>query len=215
MLPSSFLHKSAAKAVASSTHVFRNSNDTKINSISGLRMLLIEEEPGHSTPEDAPFHPKLAFSLAMNAALAVVASSTLACRGCTKSIGDTSCKCCKVALLIPGETRKRKAKHDGTSYKSSRVGTAGKMDFPLNCHPDNISSFNVNNEQNAWDENLLDQIHIKYVTCLSDLIKYLAYAPSLPHHLQPLDGIFVLGLGGLLLRDSGASAMTELTHACM
>ena len=217
---SSFLHASSAKAVTSSTRDREINNGTKVGNPSCLRLLLVEEEPGHSTHEESPLHPKLAFSLIMESALAVVASSKLTCRGCTKSNDSNirSCKCCKVALLIPGETkksRKRKANRDSNAnYNSSVIGTAGKLDFPLMCHPETNSSFTMNNQRTVWDENLLNQIHIKYVNSLSDLIKYLAYAPSLPDHLQPLDGIFVLGLGDLLSRDSSAPGLTEMTHAC-
>jgi hypothetical protein len=207
---SSFLHVSSEKALVNSSPNLRKDAGQKTGTTSGLRMLLIEEEPGHSTHEDSALHPKLAFSLAMDAALAAVASSKMSCRGCTSDKGS-SCRCCKVALLIPGETkksRKRRMKSNSTNYNSTMIGTAGKIDFPLKCHQENKS-----NNHDKMDDKLLNHIHIKYVNSLSDLIKYLVYVPSLPNWLQPINGLFVLGLNDLLSRDS-ASSLTELTHAC-
>jgi hypothetical protein len=186
--------------------------------------------------------PKLAFSLVMDAASAVVASSNLICRGCHRSsvvestedvgkdIGNanqtsaelSSCRCCKVALLIPGETkksRKRRKKNNHESFASQVVGNAGKMPFPMTCKQETNSSrtssllfTSAYNGDSEWDENILNQIHIKYIKSLSDLIRYLAYAPSLPVHLQPLEGIFVIGLGDLLSREKHLGIM-EMTHA--
>jgi hypothetical protein len=216
-MKSSFLHVSSEKALFDSSSLnVRKNNGPRTNTNFGMRMLLIEEEPGHSTHEDSTLHQKLAFSLVMDAALALVASSMLSCRGCTTPDGmSSSCRCCKVALLIPGETkksRKRRMKSNSNNYKSTMIGAAGKVDFPLKCHQENKSS--IMNNHNQMDENLLNQIHIKYINSLSDLIKYLAYANSLPNRLQPLDGVFVLGLSDLLSRDKSASSLTELTHAC-
>lgn len=220
MTSSSFLHASLAKALSNVSNSCK-SYDPKIESLSGMRLLLVEEDsaPNPHDVTGSPM-PMLAFSLVMDTVLAIASSSKLACRGCGNANDESapkSCNCCKLALLIPGETkksRKRRMQPNNiiSDQKSSQVvGTAGKMEFPMNCIPENKSLFS--NEKH-WDETLLNQIHIKYVSSFSDMIKYLAYAPSLPDHLQPLDGIFVLGLGDFLSRDNNASGLTEMTHVC-
>ncbi|KAL7485799.1 hypothetical protein ACHAW6_011393 [Cyclotella cf. meneghiniana] len=239
MPPSSFLHAASAKA--------QQANASFLNDLSVLRMLLIEEDPGHFPHNDTGslVNPKLAFSLVMDAARAVVASSNLICRGCHRSSdvvskndvgkgfddtnqateGPGGCRCCKVALLIPGETKKsrkrRKKSNNHESSVSRVVGTPGKMQFPINCKPENNSSLatsllftsTYNGDSTEWDEKILNQIHIKYVNAPADLIRYLAYAPSLPAHLQPLEGIFVIGLGDLMSRENQTSGIMEMTHA--
>ena len=180
-------------------------------------MLLIEEDMADISQDvaNSPMCPKLAFSLVMDSAYALVASSKLSCRGCTKSNDDLQsqcCRCCKVALLIPGETNTSRKRRIPSNNASRVVGDAGKMDFPMSCRPENNSSF-INN-QSHWDENILNQIHIKYITSISDLNKYLAYAPSLPGPLQPLDGIFLMGLGDLLSKGNGLVEFTGMTNAC-
>jgi hypothetical protein len=225
---SSLLHTACAKA--------QQSNTTSSISLEGLRLLLVEEESSFAHDDTGLLSnsPQLAFSLAMDAALSVVASSNLDCRGCTKqnkSVDNSergtgaqmSCRCCKIALLIPGETkqsRKRRTQsNNNDKYSSSRVvGVAGKLEFPMHCKQEsNLSQtlpFVDNNaDSQQWDQNVLNQIHIKYVNSLSDLIRYLAYAPSLPEHLQPLDGVFVMGLGELLSREINTAGSTEMTHA--
>ena len=68
-------------------------------------------------------------------------------------------------------------------------------------------------EKQSDDPNVLVHIQIKYVNTFEDVVRYLAYAPSLPNHMQPLDGIILLGVGELLSRQSNSSNM-ELTHLC-
>ncbi|ACI64746.1 predicted protein [Thalassiosira pseudonana CCMP1335] len=210
-------------------------------SLSGLRMLLIEEV---QTITEAATNSKLAFSLVMDAAYSVASSSfSMACRGCTTSSGSgehhhtnetapmassSSCTCCRVAILIPGQvkhSKKRKAGNgnDINNTASKVVGSASKIDFPMHCYQERTNNFSTTNNCNThnhnnkeWDQSILNHIQIKYVNSLKDVIKYLAYASSLPHYLQPLEGIFLLGLGDLLSRsvsvENGTTTMSKHRH---
>ncbi|KAL3802824.1 hypothetical protein HJC23_007601 [Cyclotella cryptica] len=237
MQSSSFLRAASAKDP--------QPNATLIDDPSGLRMLLIEENqvhcPDNSLGQSLVDSPMLAFSLVMDAARSVAATSSLSCRGCSrppdveskdyvskdisnanqKLVRPSNCRCCKVALLIPGETkqsrkRRRRSKND-ECFASQVVGPVGKMEYPLNCKPENnatsLFSSTFNGGAAQWEDSILNQIHIKYVNSLADLIGYLAYAPSLPTRLQPLGGIFVIGLGDLLSRENQTSGIMEMTHA--
>jgi hypothetical protein len=204
-------------------------------------MLLIEEV---QTITEAATNSKLAFSLVMDAAYSVASSSfSMACRGCTTSSGSgehhhtnetapmassSSCTCCRVAILIPGQvkhSKKRKAGNgnDINNTASKVVGSASKIDFPVHCYQERTNNFSTTNNCNThnhnnkdWDQSILNHIQIKYVNSLTDVIKYLAYASSLPHCLQPLEGIFLLGLGDLLSRsvsvDNGTTTMSKHRH---
>lgn len=215
-MASSFLQASSAKALANDNLNGRR-DLTRIDDLRGLRMLLIEEEMADTARDvaDSSARPKLAFSLIMDTAYALVASSKLSCRGCAKTNDNAPsqcCRCCKVALLMPGETKASRKRRKQSKTESRVVGAAGKMDFPMSCRPEHKEPSTKN--QSHWDEKMLNQIHIKYVSTLSDLNKYLAYVPSLPESMQPLDGIFVIGLGDLLPRGNRAVEFTGLTNTC-
>ena len=184
----------------------------------------------------------LARSLVMDAAYSLAVNSIAPCRGCsTPSNNDDTidgvvqhhhndasttkaCRCCKVALLIPGEIKPKKSKKRRRGHKPSFLGDTGKALFPMTCVKNIIDGDGKDNNDNAaavidhtqcqWDQTILENIQIKYVNSLQDVIRYLTYAPSLPNHLQPLDGICVLGLGELLSRENNrnASNVMELTN---
>jgi hypothetical protein len=152
---------------------------------------------------------RLSHSLAMDVAYSLVSNSLTPCRGCnnsdsndmnTNTDGGGACQCCKVAILMFGNPKqsKKQRRSDSSTNDSSRI------EFPMLCTRGN------NTQQ--YIPNLLQHIQIKYVTSITEVVKYLAYAPSLPNHLQPLDGIFVLGMGNLL--SSGQNISMELTHLC-
>ena len=205
-MTSSFLHASSAKALASNSHLNQN-NLTTGDKFFPLRMLLIEEDATHHSHAASTLQPNLAYSLVMDAAKAIVSSSTLSCRGCTKTNTDndtTSCSCCKVALLIPGVTKKSRKRPSQSNNTQQKLTSWRKIGYPINCQNEN--------HQMKMNDQLLNQIYIKYIDSLSDLVKYLMYAPSLPRHLQPLDGICVLGLSDLLSRENATLGLTELIH---
>ena len=212
-LPTSFLHHVSSAKVSlggNQANVSHGSYSTP------LRMMLVEEEPIHCS------YASLAHSLVMDAAYSLVSNSSTPCRGgCNRDLppggqGPSSskcCKCCQVALLVPSpgelpkKNRKRRQNNDEGGL-SKYLRNAGKMEFPMPCtHVDDID------EKQSDDPNVLAHIQIKYVNSLDDVIRYLAYAPSLPNHMQPLDGIILLGVGELLSRQSNSSNM-ELTHLC-
>mmetsp|Transcript_13887 Transcript_13887/g.29792 ORF Transcript_13887/g.29792 Transcript_13887/m.29792 type:complete len:413 (+) Transcript_13887:96-1334(+) len=170
-------------------------------------------------------YSNLALSLAMDAARAAVSSSSIPCRGCgslenqrgcknrmtaLKSSGGngeskSSCQCCKVSFLIPSLDFPRGTNNSSKSRrKRKRRRAPAILQFPMNClhqgedEPGEVfgnSSGNTN--QRKWDIQLLNNVHIQYVQSIEEVIRYLMYAPSLPKQLQPLDGIFLLGIGKL------------------
>lgn len=189
-----------------------------------LRLLLVEEECEASNDGKE----NLTRSLAMDFAYSVVSSSSLLCRGCYKYSADSAhdkddllmgnvtsdmqsrgdCKCCKVALLIPGKSIKTKKKRQRRESKPNCHRSSRNTKFPM---------FFITKEGNGderWDPTLLGQIQIKYVTTLAEVIKFLAYATSLPDHLQPLDGIFLLGVGQILPRQNINMELTHLRKLC-
>lgn len=186
-----------------------------------LRLLLVEDatEEGGGARDGG----RIARSLAMDAAYAMVSGSSTPCRGpCSTGNNDDGgeggggrtgrsaasgppCRCCRVALLVPGEPKRRSKRKRGAARGA--FGDSMKIDFPLPCSRDGTEG-----HEGSWDQALLDQIQIKYVTSLEDAVRYLVYSASLPDHLQPLDGIFLLGVGELLSRQNNAAM--ELTHLC-
>jgi hypothetical protein len=190
-----------------------------------LRLLLVEEECGARNCDGNDNN--LAQSLAMDFAYSLVKSSPFGCRGCNKYSGNSSngtdlpvgclatdippraaCKCCKVALLIPGEPRTTKKKRRRSESRSNRRVLSRNRNFPM-C----FLRYGVDGDE-RWDPTLLEQIQIKYVTSLAEVIQYLAFATSLPDHLQPLDGIVLLGVGKLLPRQNINMELTHLRKYC-
>jgi len=186
-----------------------------------LRLLLVEEECEAINNCDGKDN-NLARSLAMDFAYSLVKSSPFGCRGCKKYSGNSSsgtdlpvgslatdmpsraaCKCCKVALLIPGEPRTTKKKRRRSESRSNFRGLSRHRNFPMCFLRNGLDG------DERWDPTLLGQIQIKYVTSLAEVIQYLAYATSLPDHLRPLDGIVLLGVGDLLPKQN---INMELTH---
>lgn len=188
-----------------------------------LRLLLVEEECEASNDGSE----YLTRSLAMDFAYSVVSSSSFGCRGCYKysvdsthdkddlSIGNVTsemqskgdCKCCKVALLIPGEPSKEK-KHRRKEGKLNCHRFSRNAKFPMCFLRKSVDG------DKGWNPTLLGQIKIKYVTTLTEVIKFLAYATSLPDHLQPLDGIFLIGMGQILPRQNINMELTHLRKLC-
>eukprot|EP00579_Thalassiosira_antarctica_P000647 CAMPEP_0201868278 /NCGR_PEP_ID=MMETSP0902-20130614/2235_1 /ASSEMBLY_ACC=CAM_ASM_000551 /TAXON_ID=420261 /ORGANISM="Thalassiosira antarctica, Strain CCMP982" /LENGTH=371 /DNA_ID=CAMNT_0048393605 /DNA_START=45 /DNA_END=1160 /DNA_ORIENTATION=+ len=230
MKTTSFLHAASAKIIAdklcndqetiSTDADKRRSNEKSRDALAGaLRLLLVEEENGTN---DSVGIGSLTRSLVMDAAYSLVSGSLLPCRGCCDDVDidangnddcpprhaattkPMACRCCRVVLLIPGEVEKTKKKRRRNNNGSKFLGDTRKVAFPISCVRDGI------NDGEKWDPTLLGQIQIKYVNSLADVIRYLAYAPSLPEHLQPLDGIFLLGLGELLTRQN--NNVMEFTH---
>lgn len=184
-------------------------------------------------------YSNIALSLAMDAAQSAVASSTL-CRGCgcsgNKNIpvdihnnvtGDAAigingqkrcedCQCCKVVFLIPSTDFQRQYNATKSRKKRKRRQNSNgtKAMFPMSCCRDRTNDSRAyENSIEKWDQRYLNNIQIKYVNSLADVIRYLVYAPSLPEHLQPLDGIFLVGIGSLLSRETDVQKL-ELTHVC-
>ena len=193
-MSASFLHTASARIVDTVSTVTDSSplrfvlvdNDIELHNNNGI---------GH-----------ISHSLAMDVAYSLVSNSSTPCRGCNNSDNNTNnegaCKCCKVAILMFGTEPKQSKKQrcaNGTNEYS-------RIEFPMLC----TSKERKNTQQHL--PNLLQHIQIKYVTSITEVVKYLAYSPSLPTHLRPLDGIFVLGMGNLL--SSGQNSNMELTHLC-
>ena len=218
----SFLQDACAKFIADK--VRRKQSDSVSNEHRlALRLMLVEEEC--DAPNITPTfegNDNLAQSLAMDFAYSLVSSSPFGCRGCYKRSDNTTddlsaavgclptdipskgvCKCCKVALLIPGELRPTKKKRRRNEGKPNHFKLSRNGKFPMCFVRDGIEG------GTRWDPTLLGQIQIKYVTSLADVIGFLAYATSLPDHLQPLDGIFLLGVGEILPKQN---VNMELTH---
>lgn len=165
---------------------------------SSLQLLLAEDES-----------KTLSYSLAMDAAYSLASASTssslMNCRGCGFS-EHNSCRCCKVAMLVTRwkdtTTSNQNQGQEQNNRKSNKNET--DMPFPLWCYQEGTNS---NRER---DQSVLNQIQIKYVNSIEDVLRYLIYSPSLPQHLIPMDGIFILGLGDLISRES--AGIMELTN---
>ena len=155
-----------------------------------LQLLLVEDD-----------NKTLAYSLAMDAAYSLVSSSSsFSCRGCGFS-EKNACRCCKVAMLV---TRSQNTSDQGRQSPRKSNNNEGDIPFPLWCHQEG-----TNNDVAGYDRDqseVLNHIHIKYVNTVEDVIRYLAYAPSLPKHMMPSSGIFIMGLGELITQQM------ELTH---
>ncbi len=190
----------------------------------------------------------LALSLAMDAACAAVSSSSIPCRGCCSlknqggfnnnvaafqsgsGIGESTspCRCCKVCFLIPSvDFRHGSNKTSKSMRKRKRRQSRTNLPFPMNCihqgkdRQDGIFDNSSGNEkQRKWDTHLLDNIHIQYVQSIEEVIRYLMYAPSLPKHLQPFDGIILFGVGKLCSHGRGEDlrerdlSNVEISHLC-
>lgn len=169
----------------------------------------------------------LALSLIMDAAYSLVSGSLIPCRGCcedadiietndddddangnfpTRRREQQACHCCKVAILVPGEVvqpkkkkRRRNNNNNGSTTKCPGIA------FPMSCLRHHTTTMK---DGKKWeDPTLLRHIQIKYVNSMTDVKRYLAYAPSLPETMQPLDGIFLLGLGELMSRQDNSHGM--------
>eukprot|EP00571_Detonula_confervacea_P013690 CAMPEP_0172306700 /NCGR_PEP_ID=MMETSP1058-20130122/7714_1 /TAXON_ID=83371 /ORGANISM="Detonula confervacea, Strain CCMP 353" /LENGTH=370 /DNA_ID=CAMNT_0013018669 /DNA_START=56 /DNA_END=1165 /DNA_ORIENTATION=+ len=227
-MTASFLHAASAKIIAEKLRDNKanfpadgpESDEKSRDALpltASLRLLLVEEENGSNSSGI------MTRTLAMDAAYSLVSGSSTPCRGCSKDVGGVetndnncppghtateappmACRCCKVALLIPGEPKRTKKKRRLSGDGSKFLGGTGKVDFPMTCIRDGMG------DGERWEPSLLGHIQIKYVNSLADVVRYLAYALSLPEHLQPLDGICLLGVGELLSRQN--NNIMELTH---
>ena len=162
-----------------------------------LQLLLVEDEK------------QISYSLAMDAAYSLASSSpssTPQCRGCGFS-EHNSCRCCKVAMLVTRWNDQNQGQQQQNNRKNNNKNETD-MPFPLWCYQEGTNSNNDNSRER--DQSALNQIQIKYVNSIEDVVRYLIYAPSLPQHLVPLEGIFLLGLGDLISRES--SGIMELTN---
>jgi hypothetical protein len=162
---------------------------------SSLQLLLVEDE-----------NKTLSYSLSMDAAYSLASSSSsspssMQCRGCGFS-EQNCCRCCRVAMLVTNQNQGQQQ----NDRKNNKTET--DMPFPLWCYQEGMND--NNDKSRERDQSALNQIQIRYVNSIEDVIKYLAYAPSLPQHLIPLDGIFLLGLGDLISRES--AGVMELTN---
>ena len=110
---------------------------------------------------------------------------------------------CKVAFLVASASEMRQ--------QQPRASKKRRVDFPLRCHRCSDSEVC----RRDWDESVLGRIRIKYVDSIQDVVKFLAYAPSLPEALRP-EGICLLGLHRLLpsRKETGSrgSDVMELIH---
>lgn len=116
---------------------------------------------------------------------------------------------CKVAFLVASASEMRQQQQP----RASKKRRAGRFDFPLRCHRRCRSDSEVCRRD--WDESVLGRIQIKYVDSIQDVVKFLAYAPSLPEALRP-EGICLLGLHRLLSsrKETGSRGVDvmELIH---
>lgn len=204
------------------------------------RMLLVEDEGGGGR-----WGGDLARSLAMDAARSLASSSSSSfpdadpCRGCRPSgavVGDdvdaegaaSRCRCCRVALLVAGgrprKTRKGSRKRRRPSYGNESVVTppgnhAGRrVEFPMPCvaaRRDGMDDDDLGGMDGGWDPVALGRISVKYVKTSSDVVKYLAYATSLPDHARPSRGIFLLGAGDCLPRQNVGMELVHLRKFCV
>jgi len=199
MAATSFLHTASARIV------------DKVSTTSPLQLVLVDNDV-ESNNNNGIGH--LSHSLALDTAYSLVSNSSTPCRGCNNSDNNTNneggaCKCCKVAILMFGMPKQsRKQRENNTNYNGI-TNEYSRIEFPMLC---TSKEGNHTSQQAASIPNLLQHIQIKYVTSITEVVKYLAYAPSLPTHLQPLDGIFVSGMGSLL--SSGQNSSMEFTHLC-
>jgi len=161
-----------------------------------LQLLLVEDEK-----------KTLSYSLAMDAAYSLASSSSMQCRGCGFS-DHNSCRCCKVAMLVTRRKEIMTNPNQGQQHRKNNNETATPS--PLWCYQEGTNS--INDKSRERNQSALNQICIRYVNSIEDVIRFLVYAPSLPKHLIPLEGIFLLGLGDLISREHSAGVM-ELTHA--
>ena len=164
-----------------------------------LQLLLVEDEK------------QISYSLAMDAAYSLASSSpsSIQCRGCGFS-EHNSCRCCKVAMLVTrwNDQNNQGQQQQQQNNRKNNNKNETDMPFPLWCYQEGTNSNNDNSKER--DQLALNQIQIKYVNSIEDVMRYLIYAPSLPQHLVPLEGIFLLGLGDLISRES--SGIMELTN---
>jgi hypothetical protein len=211
----SFLQNASAKIIAGKLL----NKQANYPATETLRLLLVEEE-NEVNNASSYGNENLTRSLAFDFAYSLVSSSPHRCRGCCNhsansidAIDDLSvgcvtteipsrgvCSCCKVALLLPGEPNATKTKRRRSESKSN---CRGNTKFPTCFVRRGVDGVK------RLDPTLLGQIQIKYVTSLAEVIQFLAYTTSLPDHLQPLDGIFLLGLGNVLTRQN---INMELAH---
>ena len=198
------------------------------------RLLLVEEDDYDGAGDGGG--GILSRSLVMDAAISLASSSsgTDYCRGCRRSSSDantvggglasSSCRCCAVALLIAGgrpttKTRKRRRKEGGGSTgRQSPASIPGRIEFPMPCvvaRRDGIRDDDYcEGDGGGRDDDMstaLERIGVRYVDSLSDVVGYLAYVTSLPDHLRPSRGIFILGIGEILPRRREGAGM-ELIH---
>ena len=160
-----------------------------------LQLLLVEDEEKTSS-----------YSLAMDTAysLASAPSSSMQCRGCG-FFEQNSCRCCSIAMLVTRSKQVMINQNLGQHQSKPQNSSRADVPFPLTCHEEG-------EERNTMDQSALDRIQIRYVNSIQDVIRYLVYAPSLPKHLIPDRGIFILGLGDLISREQHSGSMMELTH---
>lgn len=165
---------------------------------SSLQLILVEDES-----------KTLSYSLAMDAAYSLASSSSTNCRGCGFS-EHNSCRCCKVAMLVTRWKKDTTANQNQGQEQTNRKNNKNETDmpFPLWCYQEGTNS--NNDKSRERDQSALDQIQIKYVNSIEDVLRYLIYSPSLPQHLIPMEGIFLLGLGDLISRES--AGIMELTN---
>lgn len=198
-MPSTLSFLQAASAKCATPSAMSSSNGD-------LHLLLVEDET-----------KTLAYSLAMDAAYSAASSSPQSCRGCGFS-ENNACRCCEVAMLVT--RRKEVTNNQGRQYQQQHQQQTRNQNyhdteipFPLRCYQE----VTINKDSNdaapgeERDQSVLSRIHIKYVHSIQDVIRYLVYSPSLPVHLIPLSGIFLLGLGDLISREHSGGVM-ELTH---
>ena len=197
--PMSFLQTASAKSGATLGTPSSSSHDND------MQLLLVEDEK-----------KTLSYSLAMDVAYSLASSSSsMQCRGCGFS-ENNSCRCCKVAMLVTRRKEITNNQNQGQHQQQQQHHCKNKNEndapFPLWCYQEGTNSNNDSNSRDEKDQSAaLNQIHIKYVNSIADVIRYLVYAPSLPKHLIPQEGIVLLGLGDLISREHSAGIM-ELTH---
>ncbi|KAL7500514.1 hypothetical protein ACHAWT_008335 [Skeletonema menzelii] len=176
---------------------FLQAASAKISAIPApLQLLLVEDE-----------NKTLSYSLAMDAAYSLASSPSppsMQCRGCGFS-EHSCCRCCKVAMLV---ARWNDQNNQGQQQNNRKNET--DMPFPLWCYQEGTKNSNDDESSRERDQSALNQIQIKYVNSIEDVIRYLTYSPSLPQHLVPLEGIFLLGLGDLISLES--AGIMELTN---
>ena len=244
MMSSSFLHSASAKMISERLRISSRRKDVNNRPSAAddpgddsCRMLLVEDEGGGGR-----WGGDLARSLAMDAARSLASSSSSSsftdadpCRGCRPSGDDVDaegaasrCRCCRVALLVAGgrprKTRKGSRKRRRPSYGNESVvippgNHAGRrVEFPMPCvaaRRDGMDDDDLGGMDGGWDPVALGRISVKYVKTSSDVVKYLAYATSLPDHARPSRGIFLLGAGDCLPRQNVGMELVHLRKFCV